>query len=561
MTDPTTQDQEQELGIPAVETLMQVLVKGLRAVQLYLPNNPVYQKALENIRLAFEAVWEYCDELELVVAETEFHWEGAPVLSQETKSESLAWVLYKDGIRFLALKRGVEDQEIVQLLGVIQRARTLPADAEDDLLTLLWEQEFACIRYDFVELAVDEVAPLAPSAEEAPPPPEAVRQEVQEEAEEEQAAGVVSIEDFDATPYYLDDTEINYLRSEIEREYGQDLRGNVLGMLFDLMELQTYSTVRAELIDILQNFLPYLLAVGDFHSVATVLRELRVVLERGREFLPEHREALEGVPVRLSEPDPLSQLLQSLDEAMVHPSEEDLVELFRELRPEALETVLTWLPRLTTPTVRTLLEQAAHRLAQAHPDRVARALATDDENVLLETIRLAGRLKLPPVVPALGEIVKRRGAEVRRATVEALAAIGSPLAMKELEMALADKDRDVRISAVRTLGSRGNRNALPKIEQAVVGKALKSADLTEKTAFFEAYGLLAGPPGIESLRGMLETKGFLRRKEDSQVRACAAMALGKIGTEEAKAILKDTLHADKDPLVRNAINKALREIG
>lgn len=562
MTDSVTQDQDQALGVASVEALMQAIVKGLRAVQLYLQNNPVYQKALENIRLAFDAVWEYCDELEFVVHETEFHWEGAPVLSQPTKSESLAWVLYKDGIRFLALRRGVEAQEIVELLRVIQKARTLPADAEDDLLTLLWEQEFEFIRHDFVELAMDEVAPLAESQEQAPPSPDLVRRAVEQEAEEQQeeVAGVVAIEDFDATTYFLDEKEINYLKSEIEREYRQDLRGNVLAMLFDLLELQTYGTVRAELIDILQNFIPYLLAVGDFPAVATVLRELRVVLQRAREFVPEHRQALEELPARLSQPEPLSQLLQSLDEALTHPSEDDLVELFRELRPEALETVLSWLPRLTTPAVRTLLGQAANRLAQAHPERLARALETDDDNVLLETIRLAGRLKLPPVVPALGDIVRHRGPEIRRAGVEALAAIGSPLAMKELELALDDKDRDVRITAARTLGSRGNRNALPKIEEAVLGKALRNADLTEKTAFFEAYGLLAGPPGVAHLQGMLETKGFLRRKEDPQLRACAAMALGKIGSAEAKAILKGTLSGEKDPLVRNAVNKALREI-
>ncbi len=561
MTESTTQDQEQVLGVAAVEALMQVLGKGLRAVQLYLPNNPVYQKALENIRLAFEAVWEYCDELELVVTETEFHWEGVPVLAQSNKSESLAWVLYKDGVRFLALRRGVEEHEIVQFLKAIQKARTLPADAEDDLLTLLWEQQFELIRHDFIELAMDEAAPLSEAAEQAPPPsPAVVRQAVEEEAEEQQAAGVVSIEEFDATPYFLDESEINYLKNEIEREYQQDLRGNILAMLFDLLELQTYSTVRAELIDILQNFIPYLLAVGDFHAVASVLHELRIVLQRGREFLPEHRRILEDLPGRLSQPDPLSQLLQSLDEAVAHPSETDLVELFRELRPEAMETVLAWLPRLTTERVKNLLEQAAQRLAQANPERIAKALETEDENVLLETIRLAGRLKLPPVVPSLGELVRRRGPEIRRAAVEALAAIGSPLAMKELEMALDDKDRDVRISAARTLGARGNRNALGKIEAAVLGKALRSADLSEKTTFFEAYGLLVGPPGIEHLTAMLETKGFLRRKEDPQVRACSAMALGKIGTPDAKAALKAALSGEKDPLVRNAINKAMREI-
>ena len=37
------------------------------------------------------------------------------------------------------------------------------------------------------------------------------------------------------------------------------------------------------------------------------------------------------------------------------------------------------------------------------------------------------------------------------------------------------------------------------------------------------------------------------------------MALGKIGTPEAKQLLNSAAN-DKDPLVRNAVNKALREL-
>lgn len=94
-----------------------------------------------------------------------------------------------------------------------------------------------------------------------------------------------------------------------------------------------------------------------------------------------------------------------------------------------------------------------------------------------------------------------------------------------------------------------------------MGKALRAADLTEKSVFFEAYGLFAGVKAIEPLTEMLTGgKGFMKRKEDPETRACVAMALGKIGGPEAKAVLEQSL-AEKDPLVKNAINKALREFG
>jgi HEAT repeat protein len=163
------------------------------------------------------------------------------------------------------------------------------------------------------------------------------------------------------------------------------------------------------------------------------------------------------------------------------------------------------------------------------------------------------------VAPALGGLFDTATAPVKVAAVEALAGIGTPGAMQQLERAVTDPDRDVRIAAVRVLAARAHRNVLARVEEAVDGKALREADLTEKMAFFEAYGVLVGGAGVERLAGMLlSSGGFLKRKEAPETRACAALALGKIGTPEARAVLEQAIK-DKDALVRNAVNKALRE--
>jgi hypothetical protein len=542
-----------------VESFLQFLLKGLRAAQLYLPNNPVYQTAMQNVRKAFGPLWQEMDELPLAVVEHELKWDGKVVLSQP-RNESLAWILFKDGVRSLTLTRGAEDDEVIRLLQVINKARNLPPEADDDLLTLLWGQEFQFIRYQFVELAADDTAPLAKEETEEPPPPETTPRQAAEEPEPERPTGMIRLEDFDSTLYFLDDKDIQYLKGEIDREYQQDLRSNILAVLFDIFELQPFPTVRAEIVSIVENFLPYLLAVGDFRAVAYVLREIGVLLDRAREVLPDHRKALDGFRGRLSQPETLSQLLQSLDEAVVHPTEEDLAELFRELRGEALETVLDWLPRLKTEPIRAILGAAVQRTAVAYPDQLAAALGNENPAVVLETTRLAGRLKLPPLVPALGGLLIREvSPDLKVAAVEALAAIGTPGAMQQLERAIPDPNRDVRIATVRVLGARGHRSALPRIEAVVLGRDLKGGDLTEKMAFFEAYGLLSGPEAIRHLKPMLATGGFMRKKLEPALRACAAMALGKIRAPDARAALEEAAAAEKDPLVRNAISKALRE--
>ncbi|HKA57048.1 MAG TPA: hypothetical protein VKD28_00375, partial [Gemmatimonadales bacterium] len=233
---------------------MQVVSKGMRATQLYLPNNPVYQRAVDNIRSSFRQIWQGTEDLILDIGETEMRWDDHVVYTQDQRHESIAWTLFKDGVRSLTFKPGIEEVEIVRFLGVLQQARNLQADAPDDLLTLLWAEDFQFVSYTFRELAGENAVPIERSDPGALGPeevvttdPAAIRRQVEEEAPAKRE-GLVSIDDFDTTLYFLDDKEIEYLHTEVAREYAQDLRRNVLAMLFDLLELQTYGTVRAELI-------------------------------------------------------------------------------------------------------------------------------------------------------------------------------------------------------------------------------------------------------------------------------------------------------------------------
>src|SRR5437763_16634368 len=54
-----------EVALPPqqLEVLLQVLLKGIRATELYLPNNPVSQREVDNLRPAFRQTWQATDEL------------------------------------------------------------------------------------------------------------------------------------------------------------------------------------------------------------------------------------------------------------------------------------------------------------------------------------------------------------------------------------------------------------------------------------------------------------------------------------------------------------------
>jgi HEAT repeat protein len=208
--------------------------------------------------------------------------------------------------------------------------------------------------------------------------------------------------------------------------------------------------------------------------------------------------------------------------------------------------------------VRTLLEATVDRLATNHPAEAMRLLRDPPGDSLPAVVGLCGRLGLQQAVPGLGELLAHAEPAVRLATVQALEKIATPGALTHLDRAIEDDDRTVRLVAVRAVGARGYKGALRRIEAVVMGKAVKELDLTEKMAFFEAYGSIAGPPALKTLADMLLPRGLLKFRQPSDTRACAAIALGKIRTPEAREILNRAAD-DKDLVVRNAVNRALRE--
>jgi HEAT repeat protein len=172
-------------------------------------------------------------------------------------------------------------------------------------------------------------------------------------------------------------------------------------------------------------------------------------------------------------------------------------------------------------------------------------------------VRRAGSLKTAAAVPGLARLLQQGDSTIRLAAVNALAEIGTPGAMQHLDRGIDDDDRDVRIAAVRALGIGNHRASVQRIENALNGKRLLDGDLTEKMAFFEAFGALCGEAGVPKLDGLLNRRGLFGKRGDTAVRACAALALGRIGTDAALAALRRA-GTDKDILVRNAVSKALR---
>lgn len=557
-----------DLDARVVEELLRALGKGQRALQMYLPNNPMYRRGLDQVAEAFHPVWGITGRLVLDIQESEILWEGLPVYKQPGQTEGLAWQLYKDGLRRLTLLPGVETEEILRFLEVLNRARKLPTEAEDDLLTLLWEEEFVLISYTFIEVMGEgfEFMQESPAAD-AVPEGVSAREEVEtaKAAPKDQPyeggapAGIVDLADYDATPYFLDDAEIRMIQSELVEEYSRDIRESALDALLDTLESERDPAIRREIIELFESILPTQLSTGGFRAVAKVLRELRVIAARAEGLEGALQEGMLSFEARLSEPDILEQLFRVLEDPATRPPEADIGEVLRELKPAALPLVLSHLGRTIDPAVRRALEPSVEALVRAQPQTLAALLESGPAESIEPAIAMAVRLGMSQLVPAVVTHLAAGPSAVRLAAVRALGAFATPTSISAIEKVLDDPDRSVRQTALSLLLERGGGGGLTaRLEALLFDGKDHGWERSERRTLFEAYGQLAGTGGIARLGELLEPRGLFRRKESPEVRACALFALGKIRSFEAR-LLVDKFTADKEPVVRSAANSVLRD--
>ncbi|MBC8086869.1 MAG: HEAT repeat domain-containing protein [Phycisphaerae bacterium] len=556
-------DRVDPVAISAISEALRALAKSLRANQLYLPNNPTRQRATEIAQSLFTQVWYHTDAVRLEISEHELLWQKQSVYRDaERGSESLPFVFYRDGLRELELLPGFELDELPVLLALLQRAKSAAPD-EDDLVTLLWVADLSTVKYRHVEVGGDVDLPVmlaggsgiatftsggpqlaVPGAEsgspgDGPPP------------------GIVRMEDFETTLYFLEPRELAYLKDEVQREFRHDGKRDVLGVLFDIIETQDGNDTHHEAIEVLNNWLIELIAAADYELVAFLLQEAGDTVLRNNALTASTRDALKAISTRLSEPAVMSQLLQALDENTRAPVASTLEALFGHLHASALRVLLSWMASAPLSPARAAVERAAAHLAASNTGELVRQLESDDLTVVQGALRLATRLKSPAAVPGLSKVLRSDDASVRGEVVSALAEIATPGAMQVLERAINDADRDVRVAALRAIATNRYANALPNLLIGIKRKDLQQTDLSEKVALFESYGLLCGDAGVPLLDGMLNGKSLLRFRECSEVRGCAARALGLVGTPNAMASLQRAANS-KDLVVRTAVQRAVR---
>lgn len=135
----------------AANAAVLALSRACRSFVLYDPTNEAIRKFLSNLQTKMQAALEGFGDLTLVVRPFELLLEQEVIYLERDRERSLAFRLYKDGVRKLQIDSRVTWAELLKLLEVMSVRTSVSAAQEDDLITLLRKSSFHYIHFEAAE--------------------------------------------------------------------------------------------------------------------------------------------------------------------------------------------------------------------------------------------------------------------------------------------------------------------------------------------------------------------------------------------------------------------------
>lgn len=141
----TAQDTSRETE-SQVREVTALLSKAAKNYQMYLPNNRMFISSRDALKTALDRFLDENDILTFVVKEFELVHEDATVYVNMDRHQSIAFRMYRDGIRLLSFHKGVTEEDLMAFFEALTRCMEAD-DSEEDFVTLLWVRDLQSITY------------------------------------------------------------------------------------------------------------------------------------------------------------------------------------------------------------------------------------------------------------------------------------------------------------------------------------------------------------------------------------------------------------------------------
>ncbi|HUP01591.1 MAG TPA: HEAT repeat domain-containing protein [Gemmatimonadota bacterium] len=532
---------------PAAE-LVHEIVRVFKVRRLYAAAHP---QRVEVEAAAAGCIQELLAEfgaIDLAISEEALTHEEETVYRHPPGPESLAFLLFREGLRRVAFYPGLEPAELATFLDHVA-ATALTPGTETDLVARLWESNLVHIRYAFVEQLSDQewVPPAAgrePFPEHAPIP---LRDEELQAIEEPRL-----LIEGDATLYFLDDADLATLQAELDDEKSRTLVPESLTCLRELL-MEPVHEDAGPLLAALAEVQASYLEQDDFDGVRTIHAVFEPCLQRSPEGSAD-RAAFADMRRSALEPAVLARLAARVDAGAT--DEAEGAGYYRAFGGEDLRALLSGVPELKKLCQRPIFMEAFAALAETNLPALRAAIAGDDPDVACAAAYLASLLADPCLIEPLGAALGSAESRVRLEALLALKQFQDRRTIEYIARRIDDPDPAVRLYALRHLIAHRHAAALPRVAELVERPPDQGRPLAERRLVFEAYGTLGGEGVVRTLAARLRLRRGLLRKLDPEEAACVVVGLAATRTETGRALVERAARS-RHPLIQRVARQAM----
>ncbi|MFQ5917716.1 MAG: HEAT repeat domain-containing protein, partial [Candidatus Binatia bacterium] len=508
------------------------------------------QTALVRLQNELETVLSKYGELIFHVEKNRLLFAGEVMHQGSSTDGDVAFALFRDGILELIFQRGIDPQETNLFFRILDEYKTLPEEAEGDIVTALWEAQLPHIRYEAAdniletdseggvstaEIKIDGLAETTPSQEVDTS--EAWDMLVGAKAPVTASDRIKELPRVDTSSFRLTTEEAGHLEEMVRSAEERDATEEILNMMADILKDQQDEEFFDIVLEYMEEELQTALVRKNFDVSLRILVRLHQIRQLSKKSRSWALSQINKFFLKASGPDFLD-CLHDIWPTMSRSQVEKARKVLILLPPKAIGTFGSMLLEARTPSVRRMLSDVIVSLASRDFQPFENLLNGAEEDLLHRLVPLLGRMDCEKSTQILIKMAHDPSERIRKEALRAV--LTRDLWVPEKLISLIDDESSfIRELLTKYLGSRRSEAAEGLLLNYLRNRRFRGKDSEHLFASFRALGRCGTARSIPFLRDTLLRGDWISRFRGSIRRKSAAFALVELGMEKAKEVLEE----------------------
>ncbi len=557
-------------SLSPAKNLLLLTAKTLKSIKVYPVNSPVIKGQKELLNKEFQSYLATNDVLTIKIAESALKVDDQVIYEGGNRSNNLAFLLYRDGLREISFYEGLTPEELNGFLGAL--AENWQGSEETDVVSSLWERDFHHISYvaidelfaDLLEPGeVDSETPFKPSPEVASPVSSG-RIALQEE-DVKQSSGLPrwAGEGMDTSlemgsPLLLDDKDLRKIK-EIVEEDGRNFNPprEFAQALFDLLVLEDEPEKYTSILQVLERFLSELISNAEFGTACQIFFALNEIQDSSSLQPAKYRILVETVLKMARSPESIEKIRRLLRRGAIG-SGDDLLKYTSFLGASSTPILIDLLMRRENQEMPPKVCDLLVEFGRESVDYLGEWVSDSRTQLVKQIVSILGQVG-GKAIPYLERCLHHPDTDVRRETVRALSQIGEIAVNPLLSKFLLDPNPAVRILTAKGFGD-PDPEAVEFVCRLIHQKEFRKRGIRERKALVDILRKAGSENAVATLGNSLHQRSWFRRGDSNEFKAYVVLALASIATESARKTLVEGTRM-RNRKVRNACKTALQRVG